>query len=102
MILKKGRKITLKINSMKRIMLHYYSAVAAKVQGWWGEKDGKLGIFYDVQIFRIYLKNTSCTRSETFHKVWLQDEWVYNDSSTHAHGLSLSDWKSKFVLFSAL
>ena len=53
MILKKGRKITLKINSMKRIMLHYYSAVAAKVQGWRGERDGKLGIFYDVQIFRI-------------------------------------------------
>ena len=36
-------------------------------------------------------KNTSCTILEAFDKVCLQLEVVYVDSSTYAHGPSLSD-----------
>ena len=36
-------------------------------------------------------KNTSCTILEAFDKVCLQLEGVYVDSSTYAHGPSLSD-----------
>ena len=63
------------------------------------KKCGKLGIFYDVQIFRIQEKNTSCARSQAFHKVCVQCKGLYIDRSTCAYILSLSDWKWKFVFF---
>ena len=47
-------------------------------------------------------ENSPCTGSETFRKVYVEGEGVYSESSTYAHDHSLSDWKLKFILFSAL
>ena len=47
-------------------------------------------------------KITSCAKSEVVHKMHIHGEGVYVGSSANAHALSLSNWGSKFILFSAL
>ena len=54
------------------------------------KKCGKHGIFYDVQISWIHEKEIPSTRSEAFHKVYVQGTGVYTDRRTYTHGLSLS------------
>ena len=43
-----------------------------------------------------YWKKYIITRSEAFHKVCVQEKWVYSGGK-YAHGLFVSDWKMSTV-----
>ena len=81
------------LNIVTKSINCHISAVATGF--FWGagaQKDikfDKLQIFYRVQIFKIQEKNTSYTRSETFHKVCIQGKGMYIDRSTYAYKLYL-------------